>query len=110
MKKLIVNSHDSLRVIAHSDITFCKSDNCYTSIFLNTGEELVMCRSIKKISEALEGTSFIRVNRSYLINRESIKLVDKKNKHVELNGGECIPYTTSLANLVNMISDGMAVL
>ncbi|QIL41614.1 LytTR family transcriptional regulator [Pedobacter sp. HDW13] len=103
MNKLIIHSHESLRFVPHSEITYCKSDNCYTSIFLDNGEELIMCKSLKKLLAELDPTSFIRVNQSYLINKNFIKIIDKKNKYVELINNQRIPFTTTIAELLSLI-------
>ncbi|ATP57181.1 hypothetical protein CPT03_12210 [Pedobacter ginsengisoli] len=104
MKKLMVSSQESLRLVSCSDILYCKSDNCYTSIFLNNGEELVVCKSLKKISQELNPLLFIRVNQSYLINKDFIKIIDKKNKFIELASSQRIPFTTTISELLSLIS------
>ncbi|ATP57183.1 hypothetical protein CPT03_12220 [Pedobacter ginsengisoli] len=103
MKKLMISSQESLRLVSCSDIIFCKSDNCYTSIFLDNGEELVVCKSLKKISQELDSLLFIRVNQSYLINKDFIKIIDKRNKFIELVSSQRIPFTKTIAELLSLI-------
>lgn len=100
----MVSSHESLRFVPYSDIVYCKSDNCYTSIFLSNGEELLVCKSLKKISQELDVLLFVRVNQSYLINRDCIKLIDKKNKLIELVNSQRIPFTVTISELLSLIS------
>ncbi|WP_207535314.1 LytR/AlgR family response regulator transcription factor [Desertivirga arenae] len=103
MKKLIIHSQDELRFVAHSEIVYCKSDNCYTSIHLLSGQEEVICKSLKKVSEQLAGETFIRVNQSYLVNKGFIKSVDKKRKLIGLEGDIKIPFTITINQLLIMI-------
>lgn len=110
MKKLIVNSQEHLRFVPHHEITYCKSDNCYTSIFLNNGEELVVCKSLTKVLLDLNPDDFIRISQSYLINKDYIKLIDKKNKQVELIDSKRIPFTTTINKLLILISKQTAVI
>ncbi|TCC94706.1 LytR/AlgR family response regulator transcription factor [Pedobacter hiemivivus] len=104
MKKLVIHSQEILRLVSHADISYCKSDNCYTSIFLHNREELVMCKSLKKVSQQLDAGIFIRVHQSHLINKNCIKLINKKNKYIELVCGTHIPFTTTINELMSSIS------
>ena len=103
MKKLIIHSQESLRFVSHTDISYCKSDNCYTSVFLHDGEELVMCKSLKKVFDELNPDLFVRVNQSYVVNKNYIRLVDKRNKLIELVNGKRIPFTTTIGELIDML-------
>jgi len=100
MKKLMFSSQESLRMISSLDIIYCKSDNCYTSVFLRSGEELIACKSLKRIAQELGTLTFIRVNQSYLINKDFIKSINKKSKIVELLNNQCIPFTVTLKDLL----------
>ncbi|TKC57602.1 LytTR family transcriptional regulator [Pedobacter hiemivivus] len=100
MNKLIINSQDTLRFISIPSIKYCKSDNCYTSVFLDNGEELIVCKSLKKLSDEISSQQFIRVSQSFLVNKDHIKLIDKKNKQLKLLDDKQIPFTTSIAELL----------
>ncbi len=106
MKKLIIHSQSHLRIIAHDDILFCKSDNCYTSVHLANGESFVVCKSLSAVAKEMDTASFLRINQSYLVNMHHIKLIDKKKKHVELCNEHQIPFTTSLKDLLNLFGGG----
>lgn len=110
MKKLIIHSQDSLRFVSHNDIHYCKSDNCYTTVFLKDAEELVMCKSLKKVYVELDPAVFIRINQSYVVNKHFISIIDKKNKLVELVGGRRIPFTTTISDLVEMMTSKVMVI
>jgi two-component system LytT family response regulator len=99
MKKIIIPSQGNLRIVSHSDIIYCKSDNCYTNIFLDNGEQFIVCKSLKKIFSELGSEMFIRVNQSYLINKNYIKFIDKKSRQVELINNQRIPFTITSIHL-----------
>ncbi len=109
MKKLIIASQDHLRIVPHGDIAFFKSDNCYTFAHLINGEKLVICKSLSLLSKELDTVDFIRVNQSYLLNRNYIRLIDKKNKRLELINKQTIPFTTTLKQLVTLINENAIV-
>lgn len=104
MKKLLVSSGSLLRLIPHQEIVFCKSDNYYTSFFLNNGEELIVCRSLRKVQDELDESTFLRVSQSYLINKNFIYIIDKKNKLISLTTNYKVPFTTTLQELILAIS------
>jgi DNA-binding LytR/AlgR family response regulator len=110
MNKIIINSQDQLRFVAQQDITHCKSDNCYTTLFLNNSEEHVVCKSLTKVFKELDQQMFIRVNQSYIVNKNYIKMIDKKKKTVELIGNQQIPFTTTISTLLNLITQYAAIL
>ena len=110
MKKIIIHSQDQLRFICQSDITHCKSDNCYTTVYVNDGEELIVCKSLTKMHKELDPEIFIRTNQSHIINKNYIKLIDKKKKIVELNSSKQIPFTTTISTLLMLIGQNVAVL
>lgn len=108
MKKLVVHSQEHLRFIIQDDISHCKSDNCYTSIFLSSGQEIVLCKSLKKLQAELDPETFIRINQSYIVNKNYIQQIDKKKKYIELAGNTCVPFTITLSSLLNMIIQNAA--
>jgi DNA-binding LytR/AlgR family response regulator len=108
MKKIIIHSQDQLRFVAQHDITHCKSDNCYTTLYLNNAEEHVVCKSLTKVFKELDQQIFIRINQSYIVNKNYIELIDKKRKFVELTGNRQIPFTTTIGTLLDLISQNAA--
>jgi len=104
MKKIIVNSQNNLRLILQSEIMLCKSDNCYTTYYLVSGEEHIACKSLIKTYNELDSNIFIKISQSFLVNVNYIKLVDKKNKVLELQNNRCIPFTIRISSLVEFIN------
>jgi len=62
-------------------------------------------KSLAKVTrEDLNSTDFIRVNQSFLVNKNFIKFIDKKNKLLELKNEYRVPFTTSLKDLLELIN------
>lgn len=78
--------------------------NCYTTIYLTNGERILISKSLLKFSKELELGKFVRVSQSYLININCIKIVNKKKKQIELIDQSKIPYTTTIKELLCLIS------
>ena len=70
------------------DIIHCESDSNYTTLFLNTGDKMVVTKTLKDIEGLLEGNDFFRIHHSHLINMNHIKKYVKGNAgYVVLGNG-----------------------
>ena len=97
---MLIHSKDDIQFIYQKDILYCQSDNCYTNIFLLTGEILLISKSLTKFSKEVLPGKFIRVNQSYLVNVDYIKSVDKRKKQIELINLFKIPFTITIKQLL----------
>lgn len=55
------------------DILRCESSNNYTQFHLYNGEKILVCRTLKEVSEILQPHRFIRTHQSHLVNSEGVK-------------------------------------
>jgi two-component system LytT family response regulator len=78
-KKLVLRTFESLHIVDISDICFCKSDNSYTSFYLESDEEIVVSKSLKDYEGLLTEFGFFRSHQSYLVNLNHVKKVSKSD-------------------------------
>ena len=69
--KITVPQQDGFEVLKTSDILFCKADDNYTEIHLQTGK-LLASKTLKYFEEALKEFGFSRIHKSYVVNVNSI--------------------------------------
>lgn len=69
--KITVPQQDGFEVLKTSEILFCKADDNYTEIHLQTGK-LLASKTLKYFEEALEEFGFSRIHKSYVVNVNSI--------------------------------------
>jgi len=69
--KITVPQQDGFEVIKTSDILFCKADDNYTEIHMNTGK-LLASKTLKYFEVALQEFGFSRIHKSYVVNVNSI--------------------------------------
>ena len=94
--KITIPQQDGFEVINTSDILYCKADDNYTEIFLNTNKKKVVSKTLKYFEDALDNTSFARVHKSYLVNvNEIVKYVKGKGGSVVLSNGKQIMVSAS---------------
>lgn len=68
-------------------ILFLQADTNYTQIFLVCGRTLLSGFNLKKYEDFFEQENFVRVNRSYLINRIYIRHFDSSKSVLQLKNG-----------------------
>jgi len=66
--KITIPQQNGFEVLNTSDILYCKADDNYTEIHLNNNKKKLVSKTLKYFEEALNGASFSRVHKSYLVN------------------------------------------
>ena len=94
--KITIPQQDGFEVINTADILFCKADDNYTEIYLNNNKKKLVSKTLKYFEEALNGSGFARVHKSYLVNvNEIVKYVKGKGGSVVLSNGKQIMVSAS---------------
>jgi len=70
--KLCVPSFKGFAVLKLEDIVVCEAEKNYTIIHLKNKKPIIVSRSLMEYEKILEGTSFLRIHRSYLINLQHV--------------------------------------
>ena len=106
---LLFSTLNEIIFIKKADIIYCKADDNYCEIY-TTNKMYTISKPLKEIEKSINKTLFIRIHRSYLVNLDYSKRLDKKNNVLVLsstNNDEeiLIPVTASgLKILMNAIS------
>ena len=77
VKKLVLKTSDKIHILDVKDIIRCESENTYTTFYTNTGNKILVSKSIKKYEEMLCPIGFMRTHQSHLINLNYIAYFDK---------------------------------
>lgn len=97
MDKIIISTQDSHYVIDTRDIVYCKSDNSYTTFFIQNRKDITASISIKKVEEQLQAENFIRPHQSYLVNPLHVQSISKnQDTTINLIGGKEVPISKRL--------------
>ena len=70
------------------DIVNIEGKGNYTTIFLKNGHSIVMAKTLKKFESQLRLGTFLRIHKSYLINKVNVighDLIDTKTVKTSLN-------------------------
>ncbi len=94
--KITIPLLDGFEVLDTSKILFCKANDNYTEIYLDTNTKKLVSKTLKYFETILTGLGFARVHKSYLVNvSQVVKYVKGKGGHVVLNNGQEIMVSAS---------------
>lgn len=94
-QKIVLSNADSIHIVSLEDIWFAKSDNNYTTFYINDGREILISKPLKHFEEKLSDSFFFRTHQKYLINLHQITQYDKRKEVVMLTNGSSIPVSQS---------------
>lgn len=102
-RKLKLTSMEEVHFVDTSQILFIEAQGSYSRIVLSSGKEVISSKVLKHFENLLQTrSSFIRINRSYIVNFDHVEVIDKKHdKIVFVNGQQLHTSVTSdkLGNL-----------
>ena len=84
----LIRENQNYVQIAYNDVLFMKAQENFLHI-MTTSQSYMPILSISKAEEALKGNFFMRVHRSYLVNRSAIAQISKTE--LTLTSGHVIP-------------------
>lgn len=83
-EKIPVPDNDGIELVPCDDIIYCKSDSNYCTLVLSGNRKITASKTLKHFEDNLSKDQFIRVHKSYLINRNHMK------KYLKKDGGELV--------------------
>lgn len=92
---ITLNTLNNIYKINFSDIIYCESEGNYTTINTVDDKQIVVTKPLKEIESLLPNPDFLRVHRSFIVNRCFIYIYNKLNNKIELKTGNYIPVSKS---------------
>lgn len=77
--KIKLNTRSGYILIDPSEVVYCQADGNYTRIQQIRGNSEIITQNLGAIEEILEGRTFFRASRSYLLNLRYLSRVDRKS-------------------------------
>jgi two-component system LytT family response regulator len=71
--KIALPSMDGFELLGIDQILQCESESNYTTIYLTSGEKIVVTKTLSEIEELIDSNEFFRIHRSHLVNLNHIK-------------------------------------
>lgn len=93
-ERLALPTNEGHEIIEISQVVRCMADTSYTHFLLSNGQKLVICRTLKEVSQVLEPNGFVRVHHSHLINPTYLKkIVRQDGGYLLLTDNVPVPVT-----------------
>jgi two-component system, LytTR family, response regulator len=90
-RKLIIHTSEGIHMLPYQDILYLQSINYYTKIQLLKNKEIISSKHLKEYEYLLQGSSFFRIDNSYLVNVVHItNMQQDKNFQVQLFDGTAL--------------------
>jgi two-component system, LytTR family, response regulator len=77
--KIALPTNGETYFIKTNEIIFCESTNSYSTFYLQDGRKIMVSKSIKEFEMLLQGYGFVRVHQSFLVNKDMIIGLNKKD-------------------------------
>mgnify|MGYP006281519361 CR=1 FL=1 len=94
VKKIVLNTSESIHLVSVQDIIRCQSDGNYTRFFLQDRKNLLVSKTLKQYDEMLTPYGFFRVHQSHLVNLNFLDFFNKDNERLVLKDSSAIPVST----------------
>ena len=83
---------DGLLFIEIQGIVLLEADGAYTSVFLKDGTQILVSKRLKFFEDVLKNrTAFYRPHRSFIVNINFVKKLNRAESALELDNGKAIP-------------------
>lgn len=71
--KIALPTSTEIAYVKINDIVRCEAANNYTTFYLQNGEYILVCKTLKEFADLLKSYSFIRTHQSHLVNLHFVK-------------------------------------
>lgn len=106
-KKIVLNTHDKIHIVAINEIIRCEADANYTTFTLLSKKPVVISKPLKEYDEMLSPYGFFRCHNSHLVNLAMIDRLEKREGGVLImkDNSEAMVSSRKYSELVAAISN-----
>lgn len=91
--RIALPHHNGYRFERMNQIVRLESDSNYTTVFLESGEKVMVSKPMKHFEDFLDESMFIRIHNSHIINMKFLKSYNRDKGVAELEGQKEIPIS-----------------
>lgn len=94
LNKMALPTSDGLEIVTIEDLEYCSADNNYTYLHFNSGNRLVVSKTLKHFDELLPNKQFFRIHQSHLIQLAAVQSYSRTDGGtVKMKSGELLPVS-----------------
>lgn len=106
--KIALPTLQEIRYVKIDEIIRCEASNNYTTFFLQHGERILVCKTLKEFADLLRTHKFARTHQSHLVNIQFVKSFLKEDGGVLLmKDGSKVPISRQNRDAVKETLSGM---
>ncbi len=95
-QKVMLPTLNGFEIIELKEILHCSAEDNFTRFFLQSGKELLICRTLKHFEKIFDNAGFMRIHRSHLINlKYVIRYTKGKGGYVTMENGDNIEVSNT---------------
>jgi len=92
--KIALSDNNATRFVSLDEIAYLESKGSYTIFHLQDRQRYTKSRNLKYFEDALQPhTQFVRVHKSFIVNRRQVKAYRKASQDLEFFNGEIVPMS-----------------
>lgn len=93
-RKIILKERDMMHLIQVEDILWCEAKGSYTEFFLANQDPILVSKHLKEYEETLLKHGFFRIHRSFMVNLNKVRKIDRtEGNTLLLDGGHTVPVS-----------------
>lgn len=92
-KRFYISTQQKLELLSTDDVLWTQAQGSYCEFFLNNGKKIIASKPLRDYLGILENNDFIRVHKSYMVNKNFISSMIKTEDQIEMSNGELIPIS-----------------
>ncbi|RQO29790.1 hypothetical protein DBR32_14495 [Taibaiella sp. KBW10] len=101
---IVIPNRNGFRIIKISEIAYLEANGSYCNILLTNGEKITHSRNMKFVSAELnESLGFIKVHKSYIVNKAQVVSYDSQSNLLTLYSGEKINVALPIRELLEYL-------
>jgi len=107
VSKIAFPTHTGLEFIKVNNIVYCQAENTYTYIHTSLNETILVTRTLKAVEDLLPAKLFLRIHKSYLVNRNYVKSYSRSGgQGIILENGLLLPVSAEKArNIIALLKN-----
>jgi two-component system LytT family response regulator len=108
--RIPLSDNNKTEFVAIDEIAYLEGKGSYTVFHLADRRQYIRSRNLKHFEDALqEYPRFVRIHKSFIVNKTHIKAYQKNNQHLELFNGITLPTVIGYRTLITQLGDDLIV-
>lgn len=104
--RIALSDKDKTEFVPLTDIVYLESSGSYTIFCLKDRRRFIRSKNLKHFEEALmQYGHFIRIHKSYIVNREQIKAYRKSSQELEFLNDDVLPVSIGYRTFLEQLGD-----